>query len=289
MFLCDAFDDNAWAILINGPMSLGSRIRAARKAKGLTQQAVADVFQIQGPSVSDWERDETTPEPDKLPRLASLLGVSIDWLLTPGEGSLPPNFVNESESRDLNKTTPKAPLANDYPQQSVKPLSVSSHKRSNLGTIQGNVSHRATIGYQPDQPRDLPVKGTAICGEHERGDFRLNGETVDYLKRPPRLNGVEGAFAVYLIDDSMAPQFAHGDPAFIHPGQPVVPGDIVLVELQPEDDAETHGPAMVKILVRRTGTKLRLMQHNPKLDIEIDTKKVKNLYRVVPYRELFEF
>lgn len=257
-------------------MSLGSKIRRARKAKGLTQEDVARHFGIRAPSVSGWEADDTRPEFDRLPPLAALLGVGVEWLMAQGDDPLPADHdsaglapATRSRLRDRSASQVGAPQFSE-------------------GGVKSNVGARPLAPYAGEQPRDLPVRGTAICGEQERGDFRLNGETVDYLRRPPRLNGVEGAFAVYLIDESMAPQFAHGDPAFIHPGQPVVPGDTVLVELHPDQEGETHGPAMVKVLVRRTATKLRLMQHNPKLDIEIDIKRVKNLYRVIPYRELFE-
>lgn len=135
-------------------------------------------------------------------------------------------------------------------------------------------------------PRDLPVWGTAVCGEGERGDFRFNGEVVDYVRRPPRLSEVKRAFVVYAVGSSMEPRYFPGDPAYIHPGQQARPGDVVLVELRSEREGEP-GAAMLKVLVSRTDSKIRLSQYNPAdKRIELDSRKVRHIYRVVPYPEL---
>ncbi len=152
-----------------------------------------------------------------------------------------------------------------------------------------NTGRRATAPTFGDLTRDLPVRGVAIGGEHGRGDFRFNGEVVDHLRRPPRLGGAKDAFVIYLTGDSMFPRFKEGAPVYIHPGQPPRVGDDVLVELHPEREGEA-GAAMVKILVARTSTKLKLAQYNPATTkIELDMRKVKNVFRVVPYEELLNF
>lgn len=58
--------------------TLGSRIRAARTAAGLTQKAVADHFKIARVNVTQWESDTTRPDGHRLPELARLLGVPSD-------------------------------------------------------------------------------------------------------------------------------------------------------------------------------------------------------------------
>jgi transcriptional regulator with XRE-family HTH domain len=55
--------------------TLGSRIRAARKAANLTQQQVADHFGIKRVNVTQWESDTTRPDGYRLPDLARLLQV----------------------------------------------------------------------------------------------------------------------------------------------------------------------------------------------------------------------
>ncbi|MCA8323258.1 MULTISPECIES: LexA family protein [Burkholderia cepacia complex] len=63
-------------------MTLGSRIKEKRKARGLIQKQVADHFGITGVSVSEWERDLSRPDSAKLDDLARLLRTSVDYLLS---------------------------------------------------------------------------------------------------------------------------------------------------------------------------------------------------------------
>lgn len=65
-------------------MSFGSRLRAARKAAKKRQWQVADEFGVTSQAVSQWERDETQPEPDKLTALADFLSTTVDDLLRDG-------------------------------------------------------------------------------------------------------------------------------------------------------------------------------------------------------------
>jgi len=61
---------------------IGSRIRAARKARGLTQIELGEVVGIAQPQVSALERGATrNPKADTLRALAEALDVSADYLL----------------------------------------------------------------------------------------------------------------------------------------------------------------------------------------------------------------
>jgi len=62
--------------------TLGSRIRYARRMKGLTQQYVADELEIARVNVTTWESDQTKPDTARIPKLAQVLGVSEGWLLS---------------------------------------------------------------------------------------------------------------------------------------------------------------------------------------------------------------
>lgn len=78
----------AQALLYAAVMTLGNRLKAARKKTGLTQKEVGQYFGISGQAVSQWERDEVTPEIDKLGRLQRLLKIPAEWLLS-GDGPPP--------------------------------------------------------------------------------------------------------------------------------------------------------------------------------------------------------
>lgn len=131
--------------------------------------------------------------------------------------------------------------------------------------------------------RDLPVIGTAAGGDN--GDFELNGQTVDYVRRPPALAGLANAFAIYLVGHSMEPRYDNGGLLLVHPGRPVSPGCDVLVELHGEHGGVGH--CMVKTLVRKAGGKYILKQYNPpRDDIEVPIDQVRHIYRVLRPEEL---
>lgn len=55
-------------------------IKEARKASGLTQQAVADMLNIERTSYARYETEAREPDLDTLTRLAEIFNVSIDYL-----------------------------------------------------------------------------------------------------------------------------------------------------------------------------------------------------------------
>lgn len=59
----------------------GGRISAARKAKNLTQEQLAELMNVTRQSISRWESDQTYPEMEKIVRLAEILEVDCDYLL----------------------------------------------------------------------------------------------------------------------------------------------------------------------------------------------------------------
>lgn len=61
--------------------SFSDRLKAFRKAKGLTQQQLADLLNVSNKSVSRWESDGGYPDVELLCPLARALGVMVDELL----------------------------------------------------------------------------------------------------------------------------------------------------------------------------------------------------------------
>lgn len=69
-------------------MELGRRIRQRRENRKLRQADVSDALQVSFQAVSKWERGENAPDIALLPRLARLLDVTVDWLLSGDEAGL---------------------------------------------------------------------------------------------------------------------------------------------------------------------------------------------------------
>lgn len=62
-------------------MSLGNHLFAARKKKGMAQEAVAEVLGVSRQTISKWELDETIPDIYQAKKLANLYGMSVDELI----------------------------------------------------------------------------------------------------------------------------------------------------------------------------------------------------------------
>ena len=60
---------------------MGETISALRKNTGMTQKELADYMQVTDKAVSKWERNLSCPDINSVPRLAEVLGVSVEELL----------------------------------------------------------------------------------------------------------------------------------------------------------------------------------------------------------------
>jgi len=69
--------------------NFSEKLSMMRKKVNLTQAEVAEKLNVSFQAVSQWERGETTPDVDKLPELAKLYGVTMDWLLSDTETDVP--------------------------------------------------------------------------------------------------------------------------------------------------------------------------------------------------------
>ena len=62
-------------------ITMGKIIATLRKEKGMTQKELADQLGITDKAVSKWERDASFPDTATIPKLAEILGVSVEELL----------------------------------------------------------------------------------------------------------------------------------------------------------------------------------------------------------------
>ena len=60
---------------------VGKRLRAARMARKLTQQRVADILEMTVNAYQKYEQAERSPSLETLVKLADLFNVPTDWLL----------------------------------------------------------------------------------------------------------------------------------------------------------------------------------------------------------------
>lgn len=85
-------------------MKLSEKIVMCRKRAFLSQDALAELVGVSRQAVSKWETGDALPETSKLPLLAEIFGVSIDWLLSDSD-------------EPYQKPTPPEPPQKQVPEQ----------------------------------------------------------------------------------------------------------------------------------------------------------------------------
>lgn len=89
--------------------TMGTMIAALRKEKGMTQLELAKELGVTDKAVSKWERDLSCPDISSIPKLAQVLGVSVDVLM---QSKAAPREENGSEwSRIIELILKAVPLA----------------------------------------------------------------------------------------------------------------------------------------------------------------------------------
>jgi len=243
--------DNPSAILarIDARLAQLDKTRAGASLEaGLSNSAIRNLARKAG----------RVPRVDTLMKLASVLQVDPNWLLT-GEGELG-QVEPRRGAADLDATSK---TAKRKPRSEVEPADVALPLRSLM-------------------PRDVPVYGTAAGSIV--GAFEMDG-IVDYVRRPPAVMAAPDVYALYITGESMAPAYRPGDLVFVHPGRPVRVGDIVIVQTRDFDSAPIQ--SYIKELVRRTEGSLRLHQYNPVATIDLSRETVVAVHRVLSLAELF--
>lgn len=149
--------------------------------------------------------------------------------------------------------------------------------------LTANISRKGRAAQVNAMAIDVPVQGVAVGGA--QGDFRFNGQVVDYVRRPPGIANLRNVYALWIHGDSMSPWNKDGDLIYVSPARPPGPGDHIVVQMQDTADGEP-GIAMVKLLVGKTPTQLKLSQYNPHREFSLPLAKVKSIHKVLSLREL---
>ena len=97
---------------------------------------------------------------------------------------------------------------------------------------------------------------------------------IGYTARPANLNGVRGAYAIYMVGDSMEPRYEQGWLLHVNPFKPPTRGrDVVVYK---KGDA-----VLIKQFVRWEGDALVLHQLNPDEEMRVPRDEVMECHLVV--------
>ena len=107
-------------------MTLGEKLKEARKQAGLSQEQLSEKLNISRSAVAKWETDKGIPDVDNLKALSQLLDVSIDYLLNDGE-DLDKAVIKEpidlSQYGKGNRKAKKDKIVREkYPDAKINPL-----------------------------------------------------------------------------------------------------------------------------------------------------------------------
>jgi transcriptional regulator with XRE-family HTH domain len=76
---------------------IGARIRAARREKGWTQEALAEAVGVSRSAVAQWETDRAGQVTGNLTRIAAALGANVEWLMHGTDRRAPVEAVTGDE------------------------------------------------------------------------------------------------------------------------------------------------------------------------------------------------
>jgi transcriptional regulator with XRE-family HTH domain len=176
-------------------MELGKVIKAARVAKGLTQDDLGRAFGVTKSAVAQWESGKNVPDGRKLHRLAELLGLDPGAILA----------ASRPAGGDQSTLFPA-------PAQIVRPVPAPP--------ITGLA--------------DVPVWASVAAGNGD-GMMILTDTPIDYIKRSDHIANAVDPFAFYIVGDSMEERFYQGDQVVVNRSLPLRPGDDCVFISQGED------------------------------------------------------
>lgn len=146
-------------------------------------------------------------------------------------------------------------------------------------------SLEVSASEKPPEAGTIPVLGTAAGSVIDMIEGMNIEGPVDFVERPHALRRAKDLYAIYVTGDSMAPMHRHGELRFVHPHRVARAGDTVVVHTRNHD--RDPGQHYIKVLERRTSQTLYCRQLNPDGVLEIPTKFVRSVHRVLTMNEIF--
>lgn len=135
-------------------MTLGEKVKEARKQCRLSQEQLADKMNVSRSAVAKWETDKGIPDVDNLKALSQLLNVSVDYLLEDGAVSdklIMREAYNLSEfGKGIKKTKKDRVIREKFPDYEVYNL-MGEQKLTKGEKIFDNV-----LGFLSDAPFGIP-------------------------------------------------------------------------------------------------------------------------------------
>lgn len=275
--------------------TMGERLQKARIAAGYSSKsAAARRLNVTESAYRAHENGQNEFGVEAAISYAKAYNVSPAWLLLGGEHNRRPT---DQIDIDVDRVDLNEAQSADSPITNINPGNATSHE-SGANEEAWQIPPKNAPGrdvrpaplpaFNPQSlPQNVPVMGVAE-GALEGGAFQWTSDVIDYVRRPPALANAKNLYALYVVGESMAPQFSPGDLIFVNPNRPAGNGDAVVVQMSEPEDQDVKIEGMIAVLIGPDKGAVRFLKHNPHgTEIEISRSKIRAIHRVLSNNELY--
>lgn len=111
-------------------------------------------------------------------------------------------------------------------------------------------------GDRAAHAKDFRIYAAVEAGS---GAIILSSEPVDYMTRPDPVAFARSAYGVYIVGESMIPEYRPGDIAIVNPHLPIIAGEVYIFFSEREGETK----ATIKYLRRAAADNWLVTQWNP--------------------------
>jgi transcriptional regulator with XRE-family HTH domain len=223
-------------------MELGGLVRKYREALGLSQAELGRAVGVSQATIDKIESGRTTLS-RFMPRIAARLGIpqrDLDPFIgaPPRQPELRGADADESrEYGDLRRGRPEEESlhATGRRREDMARRDEEALRRSRPAAVRGDPNKPSLTA--PSAETDLPVYVADV-----------DAFPIDWVKRPPPLANVVGAYGFLVKDSAMEPEFWPGDVALVHPHLPPGPQSACVFRTEaPPGEAHTQLKHLVSV------------------------------------------
>jgi phage repressor protein C with HTH and peptisase S24 domain len=176
---------------------------------------------------------------------------------------VPPEEVMRHAGEEASEPRPATPGRRGRPP--------GSRARAALATRPPDGASRG-FASAPARADSIPIRSAARGGSDQ--EMFLGDGPIGYTPRPANLDGVRGAYAIYMVGDSMEPRYQQGWLLHVNPFKPPTRGrDVVVYK---KDQA-----VLIKQFARWEGDDLVLQQLNPPDTLRVPRADISECHLVV--------
>lgn len=164
-------------------MNLGNNISEKRKAKGLTQEELANILGVSPQAVSKWENNLSCPDISLLPEISKVFGISVDALLGVEASAEKTEYVKAESTYKEPETTYEEPVSSSKSATALLITTERNGKVSNIripiGIVRFGLNLGSMFGGLTGEQASMVEKAirTGLAGEILSVDGE-NGEKV---------------------------------------------------------------------------------------------------------------